>query len=775
MTTSINATAGGSASNDFNREQIDPVCHMKVTRGSAAGVSEYDGQTFLFCSMQCKRAFDVEPRKFVQQEESAQQTQSDTVSLGAKYTCPMHPEIQSDGQGACPICGMALEPIHASTEDDTTELKQMQHRLWICLALSIPVLAMAMLGMSDARLVFAQLALTSPVVLWGAAPFFQRAATSIRSKHLNMFTLIALGVGVAFLYSVVLTVFPQIFPTEGVEHGMPHVYYESAAVITTLVLLGQVLELRARGQTNSAIKSLLALAPKTAIIVGADGSESDIPIEQVKVGDVLRIRPGEKVPVDGVVTDGTSHVDESMLTGEPMPVEKHANDQLTAATLNQTGSLLMRAEKIGKDTVLSHIVEMVQTAQRSQAHVQRLVDSISAYFVPAVIAIALITFVIWLIWGPAPQLPYAVMNAVAVLIIACPCALGLATPMSVMAATGRGATAGVLVKDANAMEQFAKANILVLDKTGTITEGKPKLVKVVAMQNSNADDVLFFAAGAERNSEHPLSLAIVERAKSNGVKIESPQQFQSHTGGGVSARVQGKEVLVGNERFLKKQEIEVDKVVSQQASELRQQGQTVIIVCVDRRVIGLLGIEDPIKQSAKTSIETLLAEGFKVLMLTGDNHATASAVANKLGLKDIRADVLPSDKQQIVNELRKENNLVAMAGDGINDAPALAAADIGIAMGSGTDVAINSADIVLVKGDLSGIVRARHLSKALMQNIRQNLFLAFAYNVLAIPIAAGVLYPSFHLLLNPMIASAAMSLSSVSVITNSLRLRQVNL
>jgi Cu+-exporting ATPase len=699
----------------------------------------------------------------------------------------MHPEIVRQEPGFCPICGMALEPRTVTVEDEVNpELVDMTRRFWVSLGLTLPLLVMAMADMllgewvprgiaSTRRLIWVQLALATPVVLWGGWPFFKRGWASLVNRSLNMFTLIAIGVGTAYGYSVVATLFPDIFPHAFRGHGdEAAVYFEAAAVITTLVLLGQVLELRARSQTSSAIKALLGLAPKMARRLRDDGSEEDIPLEHVQPGDRLRIRPGEKVPVDGVVLEGESAVDESMITGEPVAVEKVHGSRLTGATVNGTGGLVMRAERVGSETLLAQIVRMVSEAQRTRAPIQRLADTVSGYFVPAVVLIAVLTFIVWALIGPEPRLAYALVNAVAVLIIACPCALGLATPMSIMVGTGRGATVGVLVKNAEALEILEKVDTLVMDKTGTLTEGKPRLTSVVALPGEDEAALLHLAASLERGSEHPLAAAIVEGANARGLALSEAQAFRSITGKGVTGTIEGQSVALGNRVLL--EELHVDAGdLPEKAEALRREGQTVMFVAVNGRDAGLVGVADPIKASAAEAIDLLHREGMRLMMLTGDSRTTADAVARKLGIDAVEAEVLPEQKGEIVKRLQAEGRIVAMAGDGINDAPALAQAHVGIAMGTGTDVAIESAGITLVKGDLQGIVRARRLSRATMRNIRQNLFFAFIYNVLGVPIAAGVLYPVFGLLLSPILASAAMTFSSVSVIANALRLRKLAL
>nr|WP_036242658.1 copper-translocating P-type ATPase [Methylobacter luteus] len=702
-----------------------------------------------------------------------------------QYVCPMHPEIVRNEPGNCPICGMSLEPRIAEVEAEDHELKDMSRRFWVSAALTLPLFMLAMghdlypaaiPDFLDARrLQWLQLALATPVVLWGGWPFFVRGWASLINRSLNMFTLIALGVGVAWGYSLIATVWPDLFPASlRSMGGWVPVYFEAAAVITTLVLLGQVLELRARSRTGAAIKMLLGLAPKTARLVEEDGSERDVPLEQVQPGDVLRVRPGEKVPVDGTVIEGASAVDESMVTGESIPVEKMAGSRLIGATVNGTGTLLLRAERVGSDTLLAQIIHMVGEAQRSRAPIQKLADTVSGYFVPAVIAIAIATFIIWSVWGPEPRLSHSLVNAVAVLIIACPCALGLATPMSIMVGTGQGALAGVLIKNAEALEVLEKIDTLVVDKTGTLTEGKPQLVSVVPAKEMDEQTLLRLASSLERGSEHPLAAAIVNGAQQRGIQAVTVEEFQSLTGRGVTGNVEGHSVALGTAMLMDDLGIPIGSLADT-AETLRQEGQTVMLVAVDGREAGLLGVADPIKDSASEAIAALHKEGVHIVMLTGDNRITAQAVAHRLGIDRIEAEVLPDQKAAMVKRLQAEGRRVAMAGDGINDAPALAQAHVGIAMGTGTDVAMESAGVTLVKGDLRGIVRAIRLSRATMRNIRQNLFFAFIYNSLGVPIAAGVLYPAFGLLLSPIIAAAAMSFSSVSVIANALRLKWTRL
>jgi P-type Cu+ transporter len=702
-----------------------------------------------------------------------------------EYTCPMHSEIVRPGPGSCPICGMALEPrMVAAQEEDNPELRDMTRRFWISLALTAPLFAMAMTDMLPgmavqrwlpaALLPWIELLFATPVVLWGGWPFFQRGWTSVVNRSTNMFTLIAMGTGVAYLYSVVATIFPRISPVSFAEmRGGPPVYFEAAAAITTLVLLGQVLELRARSRTGAAIRALLELSPKMARVL-REGREQDVPLGQVKPGDRLRVRPGEKVPVDGVVLEGTSGVDESMMTGESIPVSKGPGSPVIGATVNETGSLVIRADRVGSETLLAQIVRMVSQAQRSRAPIQRLADRVSAWFVPVVIVIAILTFGVWSSLGPEPRLAHALVNAVAVLIIACPCALGLATPIAIMVGTGRGAHAGVLIKNAEALELLEKVDTLVVDKTGTLTEGKPRVVSVIPAPFLTENELVRLVASVEQGSEHPLGVAVMEAGRSRGLVLGNGSEFQSHTGGGVRGRVDGRQVLIGNERLLEENGIPAAGL-AQKVEELRRNGQTVILVAVDGQAAGLIGIADPVKASAAHALRDLRTEGLRLVMLTGDSRTTAEAVARTLGIEAFEAEVLPEKKAGVVQRQQKEGRIVAMAGDGINDAPALAQADVGIAMGTGTDIAMESGGITLVKGDLMGIVRARKLSQATMRNIRQNLFFAFLYNSLGVPVAAGVLYPFFGLLLSPILAAAAMSFSSVSVITNSLRLRNVKL
>ncbi len=801
----------------------DPVCGMEVDPAGGGPRLEHDGHIYTFCCDGCLNLFKAEPVKFLaprartghavqaalgaQTPEPAAPAPSPRPAQsppGAKYTCPMHPEVVRDRAGSCPICGMALEPVVPSLqEEESAELKDMTRRFWVGLVLAAPLLLAAMSGMAPGAsaghpgtplLLWLQMALATPVVAWCGWPFFERGWTSIVSRRLNMFTLIALGTGVSYFYSVVATLFPGLIPASLRPHGgQVAVYFETAAVIIVLVLLGQVLELRARHRTGGAIRALLQLQPRTARRVRDDGSEADVPLEGVVPGDRLRIRPGEKAPVDGVVLEGRSAVDESMMTGEPIPVEKGPGDRLIGGTVNGTGGLLMRAERVGADSLLAQIVRMVSEAQRSRAPIQRLADVVSSWFVPAVMTVAVAAFLAWLFAGPEPRLAHAVMAAVAVLIIACPCALGLATPISIMVATGRGAAAGVLVRNASALERLERADTLVLDKTGTLTEGRPRLTTVVAAAESSEEEVLRLAAAIEAGSEHPLAAAIVSGARARGIRPAAASDFESVTGAGVCGTVGGRRVALGSLPMMARARAaaaapgpavtpgpaaaadrSADALI-RRADELRREGQTVLFVALDGRLCGLLGVSDPIKATAPEAIRDLRRAGVRVLMVTGDSRATAEAVARRLGIDEVRAEVLPALKVEVVRALQEEGRVVAMAGDGVNDAPALARADVGIAMGTGTDVAMESAAITLVRGDLRGILRARRLSRATMRNIRQNLFFAFLYNILGVPVAAGVLYPVFGVLLSPMIAGAAMSLSSVTVVGNALRLRRAAL
>ena len=808
----------------------DPVCGMDVDPGTAEHKVDHNGQSYFFCCRHCLEKFRAEPAMYLtpsgQERADSGQAQGaasrptdekgvytcpmdpevrqqgpgacpkcgmalepDTISAPAtrsEYVCPMHPEVVQQEPGSCPICGMALELRTVTAEEEVNpELVDMTRRFWICLIISVPVLFLAMSDMipgkpvqealSPRLLTWIQFVLATPVVLWGGWPFFQRGWMSVINRSLNMFTLIAIGVGTAYLYSVVATLFPGIFPASFIgAGGEVAVYFEAAAVIIALVLLGQVLELRARSRTSSAIKALLGLAPKTARLMRDDGSEEDIPLDRLQPGNRLRVRPGEKVPVDGVVLEGTTSIDESMVTGEPIPVEKVENSRVTGGTVNGTGSFVMRAERVGSDTLLAQIVRMVSEAQRSRAPIQRLADVVASYFVPAVVLASAITFIVWGLVGPEPRMAYALVNAVAVLIIACPCALGLATPMSIMVGTGRGATAGVLIKNAEALEVLEKVNTLVVDKTGTLTEGKPRLTSIVPLGGRKEADLLRLAASLERGSEHPLAAAIVDGTKGKGLVLSEAKDFRSVTGKGIIGTVDGQKVALGNLRLLDELGVKAGSFL-EQAEELRRDGQTVMFVVIDDSVAGLLGVADPIKGSTLEAIRMLHQDGIRIVMLTGDSRTTAEAVARKLGIDEVEAEVLPEQKSEMVKRLQGQGRIVAMAGDGINDAPALAQAEVGVAMGTGTDVAMESAGVTLVKGDLRGIAKARRLSRGTMRNIRQNLFFAFVYNSLGIPIAAGVLYPLFGVLLSPIIASAAMTLSSVSVISNALRLRRLAL
>jgi Cu+-exporting ATPase len=739
----------------------DPVCGMMVP-ADAPLRSTFAGKTYVFCCDGCKARFDEDPRSFL-----SPAPKPTAAPAGTQWTCPMHPEIVRDAQGTCPLCGMALEPRTISAESlENPELRDMTRRFWVGVALTAPLMAIAMMHLSP----WLQLALASPVVLWGGWPFFERAGASIVRRSLNMFTLIGLGVAVAYGYSAVATLAPGLFPSSlRTEAGRPGVYFEAAAAIVTLVLLGQVLELRARGQTGAALRALLGLAPKQARRVRDDGTEEDVDLAAVQPGDRLRVRPGEKIPVDGVVLEGGSAVDESMLTGEAIPVEKTPGARVVGAAVNGTGALIMKAERVGADTLLAQIVKLVGEAQRSRAPIQRLADVAAGAFVPAVIVTSLLTFAVWALAGPEPRLAHALVNAIAVLIIACPCALGLATPMSIMVATGKGATMGVLFKNAEALEVLRKVDTLVVDKTGTLTQGKPRLTSVHA-QGGTDDALLRLAASLERGSEHPLATAIVGGADERRLTLAAAADFESLTGRGVRGVVEGRRVALGNAQLMTDLGLDVAPVAAR-AGELRATGQTVMFVSVDGALSGLVGVADPVKDGAAAAIRELRAEGLRVVMLTGDSRATAQAVARELGIEDVVAEVLPADKARAIEQLKKDGRTVAMAGDGINDAPALAAAHVGIAMGTGTDIAMESAGVTLVKGDLRGIVRARRLSGATLANIKQNLFFAFVYNSLGVPLAAGVLYPALGLLLTPTVAAAAMAFSSVSVIGNALRLR----
>lgn len=802
---------------------LDPVCGMTINPATAAGKHEHNGTTYYFCNPGCLTKFKADPEKYlapaaqtaaapeppapagtiytcpmdpeIRQDhpgacpKCGMALEPDLATLPVarvEYTCPMHPEIVREGPGACPICGMALEPRTVTlAEPPNAELADMTRRMWIAAALTLPVFVLAMgdmiLGMGlggriDPRISnWVGLVCATPVVLWAGWPFFVRGWASIVNRHANMFTLIALGVGAAYAFSVAATLFPGLFPAGFRVHGVVEPYFDTAAVITVLVLLGQVMELRARGQTSLAIRSLLGMAPKTARVI-RDGVESDIPLPHVQVGDLLRVRPGEKVPVDGVVTEGRSSVDESMVSGEPIPVEKESGSRVTGATINGTGSLIMRAERVGNDTLLAQIVRMVSEAQRTRAPIQRLADVIAGYFVPAVVLIAILSFVAWAMWGPEPQLAFALLSAVAVLIIACPCALGLATPMAIMVGTGRGAGAGVLIKNAEALERLEKVDTLVVDKTGTLTEGKPKLAHVSVVAPFTEQDVLRHAAALEQGSEHPLAAAILAGARDRGVEVAKATEFESVTGRGVTGTVEGRRVLLGNPLLMQEHSIDLStNGLIDSSNALRAQGQTVMFLAIDGRLAGTLGAADPIKGSTAEAIRLLHGDGLRIVMLTGDNKGTAQAVASQLKIDEVIADVQPEQKRDVIQRLQREGRVVAMAGDGINDAPALAEASVGIAMGTGTDVAIESAGITLVQGDLRAIVRARRLSRATMRNIRQNLFLAFVYNAVGVPVAAGILYPVTGWLISPIWASAAMTLSSVSVILNALRLRRAEL
>ena len=800
----------------------DPVCGMTVDPDSAAGSFTHQGKTYYFCSTHCRERFRAAPDRFLSKEAGSPSETSQPATPGTTYVCPMDPEVRQDHPGACPKCGMALEPdvpvaaarktewvcpmhpqivrsepgscpicgmaleprVASAGEEANPELVDMTRRFWVSTALTVPLLLIAMSDMLPfeglrewamrpaAR--WLELVLATPVVLWGGWPFFQRGWASLVNRSLNMFTLIAMGVGAAYAFSVAATLFPGALPEAFRHGGRAIVYFEAAAVITTLVLLGQVLELRARSRTSSAIRALLDLAPPTARLVSPDGSERDVALDAVKPGDRLRVRPGEKVPVDGVVVEGQTAVDESMITGEPMPVEKERGATVVGGTVNSTGSLVIEATRVGADTLLAHIVRLVSEAQRSRAPIQRLADRVSAWFVPAVVVTAVITFAVWAMVGPEPRLAYALVNAIAVLIIACPCALGLATPMSIMVGTGRGATNGVLIRNAEALERFETVDTLVVDKTGTLTLGKPRLVAVEPAEGQDAAELLRLAASVERGSEHPLAAAIVAGAEERGIRLEATTDFKSLTGRGVSGTVSGHAVALGNRKLLEELGVAAEPLLAR-AEDLRREGQTVMFAVVDGRAAGMLGVADPIKETTPEALQLLRAEGIRVVMLTGDSRTTAEAVARRLGISEVEAEVLPEQKVDVVKRLQGQARVVAMAGDGINDAPALAQAEVGIAMGTGTDVAMESADVTLVKGDLRGIARARRLSRGTMRNIRQNLFFAFVYNVLGVPVAAGVMYPFFGLLLSPIIASAAMTFSSVSVIANALRLRRLRI
>ncbi|MDH2350062.1 heavy metal translocating P-type ATPase [Bradyrhizobium sp. SSUT112] len=762
----------------------DPVCGMTVDPATSKHRFDHHGETFHFCSAGCRTKFAADPAKYLAEKNEEQKTPAPEMPADTIYTCPMHPDVRQVGPGSCPICGMALEPEVASLDTGPNpELADMTRRFWIGGALALPAVALEMGGhlagphnwIDPALSNWIQLVFATPVVLWAGWPFFVRGWQSLLTRNLNMFTLIAMGTGVAYVYSLIGTIAPQIFPATFRGHGgAVAVYFEAAAVITVLVLLGQVLELRARDATSGAIKALLQLAPKTARRVEPDGSEHEVEIDALHAGDRLRVRPGEKVPVDGVILEGRSSLDESLVTGESMPVTKEAGAKVIAGTLNQSGSFIMRADKVGRETLLSQIVQMVADAQRSRAPIQRLADQVAGWFVPTVIAVALAAFAAWAWFGPEPRLAYGLVAAVSVLIIACPCALGLATPMSIMVGVGRGAQAGVLIKNAEALERMEKIDTLVVDKTGTLTVGKPKVVAIVPSAGFAEDDILRMAASVERASEHPLADAIMRAAKEKQLTLGQVEQFDSPTGKGATGKVDGKTIVLGNAKYLTSIGIDT-KTLDTEAERLRGDGATVINMAVDGRLAGLFAIADPVKASTPEALKALAAEGIKVIMLTGDNRTTAEAVARRLGIAEVEAEVLPEQKSAVVTKLQKAGRSVAMAGDGVNDAPALAAAEVGIAMGTGTDVAMESAGVTLLRGDLTGIVRARKLSQATMSNIRQNLFFAFIYNAAGIPIAAGILYPAFGVLLSPIIAAAAMALSSVSVVGNALRLRATRL
>ena len=786
---------GGEKAAVAEEERVtDPVCGMKVKPGGAHS-AEHGGTTYWFCRAGCREKFEADPEKYLRPSSTGTGMGTGTGTGDSRiYTCPMHPEIRQVGPGSCPICGMALEPLTVSLEDegDSEELVDMRRRFWVSAALSIPLLVLAMGEMIPGRPLegllslevqrWLQLLLAAPVVLWGGWPFFERAVRSIRPFRPNMFTLIGLGVAAAFLYSTLGLLLPGIFPASAREHGHVGLYFEAAAVIVTLVLLGQVLELKARGRTSAALKGLLGLAPKDARRIGAGGREEDVPLDQVQVGDLLRVRPGEKVPVDGTVTEGTSAVDESMVTGEPMPVEKSAGDPVVGGTVNGAGALVMRADRVGGETLLARIVQMVAEAQRSRAPIQRLADLVAAWFVPAVMAVAVLAFVLWVALGPSPALANAIVAAVSVLIIACPCALGLATPMSIMVASGKGASAGVLFRSAEAIEVLRTVDTLVVDKTGTLTEGKPALVAVETAGGADGrpvaeDELLRLAAAVERASEHPLAAAVVAGAEARGISAAPASSFETRTGKGVIGAVDGRQVALGNRALLEELGVPaaaLEPLVAR-AEARRAEGETVLFAAVDGAAAGLIAVADPIKSGAAEAVRALVGEGVRVVMLTGDSETTARAVARRVGIDEVMAEVLPDGKAAAVARLQEEGRVVAMAGDGINDAPALARAQVGIAMGTGTDIAMESAGVTLVRGELGAILRARRLSVATMRNIRQNLWFAFIYNAAGVPVAAGLLYPVFGLLLSPMLAAAAMSLSSVSVIGNALRLRGAHL
>jgi len=760
----------------------DPVCGMMVDPHTAKNKAEHAGRTYYFCSAGCRSKFLAEPERYL--DPAAAAAAAEPVPEGTVYTCPMHPEIRQVGPGSCPICGMALEPVLVSLEaEPNEELIDMTRRFWIGLALAIPVVILEMGGhflglnhyIGQRTSNWLQLILATPVVLWAGWPFFQRGWQSLVNRSLNMFTLIAMGTGAAWVYSMVAVLMPGIFPDAFRQHdGSVAVYFEAAAVITVLVLLGQVLELRARESTSGAIRALLDLAPKTARLIRDDGTEEEVQLDTVQVGSRLRVRPGEKVPVDGEVIEGRSAVDESMVTGESMPVTKETGSKAIGGTMNQSGALVIEAKKVGRDTMLSQIVQLVAEAQRSRAPIQRLADQVSGWFVPAVIVVAVLAFIAWSIWGPEPRMSFGLIAAVSVLIIACPCALGLATPMSIMVGVGRGAQAGVLIKNAEALEHMEKVDTIIVDKTGTLTEGRPAVTAIVPAAGFTEEEALRLAASVERASEHPLALAIVRAAEERGIATAPVADFDSPTGKGALGLVEGRRIPLGNAKFLAEQGVDVAPL-AEEADRLREDGATAIFMGVDGRVAAIFAIADPVKPSTPEALAALKAQGIRVVMLTGDNWTTAKAVARQLGIDEVEAEVLPDQKSAVVQRHKAAGEVVAMAGDGVNDAPALAAADVGIAMGTGTDVAMESAGVTLLKGDLTGIVRARRLSEAVMGNIRQNLFFAFIYNALGVPVAAGVLYPFFGILLSPIIAAAAMALSSVSVIANAARLRGVKL
>ena len=759
----------------------DPVCGMKVAASPERFVA-HEGVTYYYCSLRCMEKFKLDPHKYLR---AVCTVAAPKAAAGVMYTCPMHPEIRRVGPGACPKCGMALEPDVASAEaEPNVELLDMTRRFWVGSALTVPVFVLTMLehlpGLHVELLPpeisgWVQFILSIPVVLWAGWPFFVRGWNSVMNRSLNMYTLIALGVGVAFVYSTVALLVPGIFPPAFRRgSGQVDLYFEAAAVIAVLVLLGEVMQLRARENTSGAIRALLKLSPATALRVRDDGNDEEVALDLVHKGDRLRVRPGDKVPVDGEVLQGHSSVDESLVTGEPVPVEKHAGEKVTGGTINGSGSFVMRADRVGAETLLAQIVQMVAQAQRTRAPIQNLADKVSSFFVPAVVTIAVAAFVVWSVFGPPPAMAFALVAAVSVLIIACPCALGLATPMSIMVGTGRGAQAGVLIRNAEALERLEKIDTLVVDKTGTLTEGKPKLVSVVPAESVSEQHVIELAASLERGSEHPLAAAILQGAKERGVMPQAVEGFNAVTGKGVEGKLANRNIALGNLLFAESL-VQVSQAMKEKADALRRKGETVVFLVENGRLAGMLGVADPIKETTREALAELVADGIRVVMLTGDNIVTARAVADRLGIADVRADVLPQEKGAVVKALRAEGRSVAMAGDGVNDAPALAEAEVGIAMGTGADVAIQSAGVTLVRGDLRGIVRARHLSRATMSNIRQNLFLAFVYNALGVPIAAGVLFPWTGLLLNPMIAAAAMSLSSVSVVMNALRLRSARI